>query len=140
MNIWLIDTGPLVSYLDSGEVEHDRVGEALDSYAGVLATTAAVVTEAMHFLRRARNGAPALSEFISQSGMRIFGLCEPSDIRDAVALMQRYADTPMDFADATLVLLAEELATSEILTLDRRGFNTYRLSGGIPFNLVLDSP
>ena len=52
---------------------------------------------------------------------------------------RRYADTPMDFADATLVLLAERLAVHEILTLDRRGFNTYRLSNGAAFELVLDS-
>ncbi|MCY3863178.1 MAG: hypothetical protein OXG34_08865 [bacterium] len=48
-------------------------------------------------------------------------------------------DTPMDFADATLVLLAERLAVSDILTLDRRGFNTYRLSDGTPFNPVIDN-
>ena len=52
---------------------------------------------------------------------------------------QRYADTPTDFADATLVLLAERLAVHEVLTLDRRGFNTYRLSNGAAFEPVLDS-
>ena len=139
MNIWLVDTGPLVAYLDSSEVEHDLVGDVLDDFNGVLTTTAAVVTEVMHFIRRTRFGATALSEFISQSGMRVYGLCEPADIRDAAVLMQRYADTPMDFADATLVLLADRLATSDILTLDRRGFNTYRLPDGSSYNLVVDN-
>lgn len=139
MNIWLVDTGPLVSYLDSSEPEHEHVGGVLDGFNGILATTAAVVTEVMHFIRRSRYGAVACSEFISQSGMRVYGLCEPGDIRDAAALMQRYADTPMDFADATLVLLAERLVASDILTLDRRGFNTYRLPDRSPFNSVLDS-
>ncbi len=41
-------------------------------------------------------------------------------------LMVRYADTPMDFADATLVALAEEFGIGRVLTLDRRGFTTYR--------------
>jgi len=45
----------------------------------------------------------------------------------------------MDFADATLVMLADELGTTEILTLDRRGFSTYRTSRGQAFNLILDT-
>ena len=139
MNIWLVDTGPLVAYLDSSEAEHDQVGEIIDGFTGLLATTAAVVTEAMHFVRRARHGAVAVSEFVSRSGMQVHGICEPVDIQAASELMQRYADTPMDFADATLVLLAERLAVPDILTLDRRGFNTYRLPDGTPFNLVLDT-
>jgi len=36
--------------------------------------------------------------------------------------MARYDDTPMDFADATLVALAEEFGGGHVLTLDRRGF------------------
>ncbi len=138
MDIWLVDTGPLVAYLDCGEVEHDRASDALDGFNGVLATTAAVVTEVMYFISGVHDGAVAVSELISQSGMQIYGLCEPADVREAATLMQRYADTPMDFADATLVLLAERLATFDILTLDRRGFNTYRLPSGAPFNPVLD--
>jgi hypothetical protein len=139
VNTWLIDTGPLVAYLDSSEVEHGQVGEIMDGFTGMLATTAAVVTEAMHFVGHARYGAVAVSEFISHSGMQVYGMCESADIQAASELMQRHADTPMEFADATLVLLAERLAVSDILTLDRRGFNTYRLSSGSPFNPVLDS-
>jgi predicted nucleic acid-binding protein len=52
--------------------------------------------------------------------------------------MERYSDTPMDFADATLVLLAEVFEVLDILTLDRRGFSTYRTAGGSAFRLVLD--
>ena len=33
----------------------------------------------------------------------------------------------MDFADATLVVLGEELETDWVFTLDRRGFSAYRL-------------
>lgn len=51
--------------------------------------------------------------------------------------MKQYRDTPMDFADATLVLLAEELGLLDILTLDRRGFSTYRIGRGRAFRLVL---
>ena len=139
MNICLIDIGPLVAYLDSSEADHDRIGEIIDGFVGTLATTAAVLTETMHFVRRTRNGAAAVSEFVSRSGMQVHAMCEPADVRAAAEMMLRYADTPMDFADATLVLLAERLAVADILTLDRRGFNTYRLTGGSAFNLVIDN-
>lgn len=46
----------------------------------------------------------------------------------------------MDFADATLVLLTEALETHEVLTLDRRGFSTYRTRRGRAFRQVLDRP
>ena len=41
--------------------------------------------------------------------------------------MAKYADLPMDFADATLVVLAELLGTTTVFTLDRRDFGIYRL-------------
>jgi predicted nucleic acid-binding protein len=44
--------------------------------------------------------------------------------------MRKYSDTPMDFADAALVLLAEAIGILDILTLDRRGFSTYRTAKG----------
>jgi predicted nucleic acid-binding protein len=44
----------------------------------------------------------------------------------------------MDFADATLVLLAEALGTDELLTLDRRGFSIFRTRKRRAFRLVLD--
>ena len=61
----------------------------------------------------------------------------PLQIDAAVRLMAQYRDTPMDFADATLVLLAEELGERNILTLDRRGFTTYRTRKDKSFHLVL---
>ena len=51
----------------------------------------------------------------------------------AAALMERYRDVPMDYADATLVALAEELDADTVFTLDRRGFSTYRLGRRRPF-------
>jgi len=62
----------------------------------------------------------------------------PPELDAAVALMEKYADTPMDFADATLVLLAEALDVHDILTLDRSGFSTFRTRPGRALRLVLD--
>ncbi len=50
--------------------------------------------------------------------------------------MEKYHDLPMDYADATLVALAEESETDHVFTLDRKGFSTYRLRGRKAFRLV----
>ena len=43
----------------------------------------------------------------------------------------------MDFADATLVWLAELVNTLDVMTIDRQDFQIYRPRGGKAFNLVL---
>ena len=138
MRTWLVDTGPLVSYLDARDPAHGEVADRLDGFTGGLATTSAVVTEAMHFLSATRSGPRLLAELVRTSGMGLFDLCQPPELDAAAALMDKYADTPMDFADATLVLLAEALGQNEILTLDRRGFSAFRMRRGRSFRLVLD--
>jgi uncharacterized protein len=53
-------------------------------------------------------------------------------------LIERYADLPMDLADASLVVLAENLGHGRILTVDRRDFSVYRWQNDRPFeNLLL---
>ncbi|MBI4477842.1 MAG: PIN domain-containing protein [Acidobacteria bacterium] len=136
MKRWIIDTGPLVAYLDVGDPFHESVSSTLDGFTGRLHTTSAVITEAMHFLAEA-SGPELLVDFLISSGTEIFEMMRPAHLQAAVALMKKYADTPMDFADATLVLLAGELSLTEILTLDRRGFRVYRTSRGKSFRLVL---
>jgi len=136
---WLIDTGPLVAYLDASDPAHAEVAACLDEFSGQLATTSAVITEAMHLLAVSGSGPRALAELAAVTGMDVYDLCQPPELGEAVSLMEEYADTPMDFADATLVLLGEGLEVREILTLDRRGFSTYRTRRRSAFQLVLDS-
>lgn len=137
MKTWLIDTGPFVAYFDRNDPQHNSVSFRLEGFSGQIATTSAVITEVMYFLADVLDGPTALAELLDASGIRIFESTQPQQIRQAAELMARYSDTPMDFADATLVLLAEEIGTLEILTLDRRGFSTYRVAKGRGFRLVL---
>lgn len=55
-----------------------------------------------------------------------------------MSLMERSENLPMDFADATLLLLADGLATKNLLTLDRGGFAAFRTRDGHALRLVLD--
>ncbi len=128
----------MVAYLDPDDPAHEEVGALLDRFRGVLHTTDAVVTEAMHFLARSRLGPSTLADFVAYSDMGVHDACQTPGITSAALLMDRYVDIPMDFADATLVLLAQRLDVRAVLTLDRRGFRTYRTEDGRPFRLVLD--
>lgn len=139
MKTWLLDTGPLVAYLDADDPAHAEVAERLEGFSGRLATTGAVITESMHFVAASPDGAGALAELAIAADLRVYDLCQPPELAAAASLMSRYRDTPMDFADGTLVLLAEALETFEVLTLDRRGFSTYRTRTGRALRSVLDT-
>jgi len=57
-----------------------------------------------------------------------------------IELMSQYANLPMDFADASLVILAEVLGHGRILSTDSRDFQTYRWKNRYSFeNLLLQS-
>lgn len=137
---WIVDTGPLVAYLDVRDPSHPMVAPRWDAFSGRLVTSSAVITEAMPFVTPAPEGPRRLAELVDASGMDVYDLSRPPELHEAVALMERYSDTPMDFADATLVLLAEALGLDDVLTLDRRGFSTYRTRDGRALRLVLDGP
>ena len=132
----LIDTGPLVAYLDRNDHDHDRIAAAIDAFRGTLCSTSAVITEAMHLLSDDPRGPRSLAEFVQAAGVQIFESIQPHQLLSAVALMEKYSDTPMDFADATLVQLSGELGTNRIITLDRRGFRTFRTPRGQAFEIV----
>ena len=139
MKRWLFDTGPIVAYLDSSDSWHGRVVSTLDEFRGQIHTTSAVVVESMHLVGSAHEGPSLLADFLEGSGAQIRECTKIADLRAATELMRKYADIPMDFADATLVLLADELKISEICTLDRRGFRAYRTSAGKHFSLVMEN-
>ena len=102
-------------------------------------TTWPVITETCHILQR-ELGAKAAYQFISMLRMdaiEIFKM-ETEHLRRTEILMEKYSDLPMDLADASLVILAEELGHGRIFSTDRRDFKTYRWKNHKPFqNLLL---
>ena len=139
MRSWLLDTGPLVAYLDARDPAHLTVAACLERFTGELFSTSAVITEAMHFAAPSPGGPRLLADFVGASGLTVFDFTQTAALSTAADLMEKYSDLPMDFADATLILLAEQLEVHEILTLDRRGFTVYRTRQGRHFRLLLDA-
>ncbi len=139
MNLCLLDTGPLVALLDRSEPDHDRVQHLMARLRGSrLVTTGAVVTEAFYFLSDVRDGPVSLAAFLEASATDVRDAFSAQALAAAVRLMSKYADVPMDFPDATLVWIAELSGTETILTLDRRGFSSFRFGRNRRFKLLLD--
>ena len=97
-----------------------------------------VITEAIYMLSHTTDGPAALVDFLEITDAEIATSSSWQDLRKATALMRKYRDTPMDFPDASLVCLAEELNLRNILTTDERGFRVFRIHGRQAFHLVLD--
>jgi len=140
LRVWLLDNGPLVAYLDASDKDHSRVAARLEPFTGQLVATSAVITEAMYFLSEVPRGPALLAEFVAESGLQVVDFSDAEELADAARRMEKYGDLPMDYADATLVLLAERLGVFHVLTLDRRGFAVYRSASGKHFTLVLAEP
>ena len=74
-------------------------------------------------------GRTGCAEFIGRGGLAVWFLDETS-LQRAFALMEQYADHPMDLADASLIVAAEALPTRKVFTIDRQDFATYRIRRG----------
>jgi predicted nucleic acid-binding protein len=133
----LLDTGALVSLLDRSQQLHQKCLRFFDAWEGPVVSTEAVLTEATHLLGRVRGGRQACLDFILGGGAVLVPSTGPA-LRRARELLEQYADLPMDYADATLVVLGEELGTDLVFTTDRRDFRLYRLRGRKPFRVVPD--
>ena len=130
----LLDTGPFVAFLDRSERNHERCRTFMQVFKGKLYTTEAVLTETVYLLGPSfANQKPAL-DFIMLGGAELVPL-SASLLKRSTVLMAKYADSPMDFADATLVALAEERSISDIVTLDRKDFSMYRIGSRKGFTI-----
>ena len=131
----LLDTGALVSLLDRSQARHRDFVNFFEAWEAKAVSTEAVLTEATHLLNRAPGGAVACLEFFLRGGGLLVPTSPPALAR-CRDLMEKYSDLPIDFADATLVVLAEDLGTNLILTTDRRDFGVYRVADGRSFEVV----
>ena len=119
----LVDAGFVVALLNRDDGHHQWARTQASELPPPWQSCEAALSEAFHLL--GTRGVPALAALLRRDAMRIsFRLA--TDLEPVLSLMKKYADVPMDFPDATLVLIAEQSATDRILSLDRRGFASFR--------------
>ncbi len=136
----VVDTGPLVALFDSTDHNHASCRRILSRLHDRLATTLPVLTEAFHLLRPVEPRVSGLIGFVRDGGAAVVPL-EHDSLSRCFDLMHRYADIPMDFADASIVAAAEHLGTDKVFTLDLKHFGIYRIKRGyhqVPFRIVGD--
>lgn len=131
----LVDTGPLVALFDPSDADHEACKVALAHIRPYrLVTSLAVVTEALYLLAFSARAQQAVLRFLVAGAVHI-GDVGAAELARAAALMERFADLPMDFADATLVVLAEAHHSTSVFTLDTRDFGVYRV-GRKAFDII----
>jgi hypothetical protein len=127
--VTLVDTGPLVALFDPRDRQHARCRTTLASIREALVTTVPVLTEVFHMLSPGSQGATRVRDFVAAQGVSVWFM-DAEHLDRAFALMEEYADHPMDLADASLIAAAEALNTRTVFTVDRRDFATYRIRRG----------
>jgi hypothetical protein len=130
----ILDTGAFVALLDKSEKNHKRCVTFFKDYKGSVLTTEPVLTETIYLLGPSIKAQKHVIDFVLRGGATLIPQSVESLSRAAI-LMEKYKDIPMDFADATLVVLAEDIDIDEVFTLDLRGFNSYRLHGKRSFKI-----
>ena len=135
----ILDTGPLIALMDTQQHYHKSCHTILESISGQLYSTSAVLTETFHFLDAGSRSWRYAAEFIREFVKIDEHPMSAEYLDGCFELMFKYQDNPMDFADATLVVLAHKLNTQNIFTLDIKDFSSYRINKGFtsqPFSIM----
>jgi uncharacterized protein len=126
----LVDAGPLVALVDAGDQHHAKCAAALKGLREPLATVWPPLTEAMNLLAELPKAQEALWEMFSRGALQLLPL-DSGDAPRIRELMRKYANRPMDLADAALLRVAEREGLRKIFTVDRKDLAVYRLHGRI---------
>lgn len=125
MSAVIVDTGPLVAFLNGRDRHHAWATEQLGRLSPPLLTCEAVLSEATYLVRRITGGPAAVLELVAR------GVVTPTfrlqdEISSLKALTRRYA---RDLADACLVRMSELHSECIVLTIDTEFRDVYRRHG-----------
>ncbi|MDR1025658.1 MAG: PIN domain-containing protein [Treponema sp.] len=130
----LIDAGPLIALFDRDDHYHRRIVEFIKDRPYQFVTTQAVLTEVSHMLDFNVNARIAFFEWVMSKGVVIEEIGQ-DDIPQIVALIKQYRNVSMDFADATLMTVAQKKRLNSIISFDSN-FSVYRLPGNVILETV----
>lgn len=133
-----MDSGPLVALFNPRDKHHTRALAFFQSQGAQLRcyTTWEVISEVMYFLDYSAAVQGDLLDWLHaghQHGLVHIAALNTGDLPGLSVLMRKYADRPMDLADASLVWLANNTGMTDIITIDRADFAVYRTTKGKAF-------
>ena len=132
----VVDTSVVFGALDVGDPDHASCSETVS--AGVALVLPAPVVVELDWIARSRGTLDATSALVNSllDGSVLVANLELEDYARAIELVEKYADLPLDFVDASVVAIAERLEQDTIATLDRRHFSVVRPLHVDSFTLV----
>jgi uncharacterized protein len=120
----ILDAGPLIAFLNRRDEHHqwavntlERLGPPFHSCPEAMAEAAALTAQPA-----------AVVEMIS-AGEIVLAFDLGDQAAGVLSLLNKYADLQMDLADACIVRMSELIRDSQVLTVDRKDFATYRRNG-----------
>ncbi len=131
----LVDTGAILALLDADDAWHQRCAEVFPSIRLPLATSSAVLAELFHLVRARTREIDLAWQFLRSDVVTVLPITD-EDMPHLERLMIKYRDRPMDFADATLVRLAERETLPTVFTIDHDEFETYRIGARSRFRIM----
>jgi predicted nucleic acid-binding protein len=125
-----LDTSGVVSMLNRRDPYHDQVGDILQDDPGPHIVPSPILAE-IAYLSETRLGPGAMEAFLAdiERGAYVLDCCL-DDLARVRQLIERYADLPLGFADASVIACAERNG-GRVLTLDRRDFGVVAREGRI---------
>ena len=131
----VIDSGAIVAALRRRDQHHAWARAHLEAETVPFITCEAVISESFFLLERARGGKEALCGLLDRSIIAVdFPFTD--QLAETLRLVRRYHDTPMSFADACLVRMAEQIQEAVVFTTDS-DFRTYRKNGRQTIPLII---
>jgi predicted nucleic acid-binding protein len=123
----VIDSGAIVAALRRRDQHHAWARAHFEAETEPFVTCEAVISESFFLLERARGGKEALSSLLERAIVRVdFSFSD--QLAETLRLLRRYDDTPISFADACVVRMAEQIQGAVVFTTDS-DFRTYRKNG-----------
>lgn len=122
----LLDTGFLLAVLDADDKHHAACKAALKGEAKVLLPD--MVLPELAYMTLRELGYPAWLQFLRSivAGELSLERTTPEDLARTAEIIERYADSKVDFVDCAIVAIAERLKVQRIMTVDRRHFGLFR--------------
>ena len=129
LNTVLIDAGPIIALFDKDDKYHKNIINFIKDKKYKFITTTAVLTEVSFMLNFNVDVQISFFEWVMREGVILHEVAQ-RDIARIIELTKKYKDIPMDFADATLIIAAEQRGIKKIISLDS-DFYIYRLPGKV---------
>jgi len=123
----LLDTSFLFAITNTKDRNHARVLNIAQSISDALILPISVLPEVCYLIA-SRLGHTAMRKFLTSlvASNTILEPITSADLQRVIEILNQYADSRLDFVDATIIAIAERRNITRILTLDRRDFTIIR--------------